>query len=72
MNERCLTAIAMLMLSLLAPAIALYGQTEEQLNDSKSITNTTMPDLLVEDITASSPLYQNETARINATIDHQK
>ena len=70
MNERCLTAIAitLLMLSLLAPAIALYSQTEEQLNDSKSITSTTMPDLLVEGITASSSLYQNENARINATI----
>jgi len=70
MNERGLTAIAitLLMLSLLAPTIALYSQTEEELNDSKSITNTTMPDLLVEGITASSPLYQNETARINATI----
>ena len=70
MNERCLTAIAitLLMLSLLAPTIALYSQTEEQLNDSKSITNTTMPDLLVKGISVSPPLYQNETARINATI----
>ena len=70
MNERGLTAIAiaLLMLSLLAPTIALYNQTEEELNNSKSITNTTMPDLFVKGISVSPPLYQNETARINATI----
>lgn len=59
-------AIILLVFSALIPAIALSEQLEERgLNDTGNIT---MPDLLAEDITASSPLYQNETARINATI----
>ncbi len=59
-------AIILLVVSASIPAIALSEQLEERgLNNTG---NTTMPDLLVKDITISSPVYQNETAQINATI----
>jgi subtilase family serine protease len=66
-NNQYLTVIiiALLISSALASAIALSAQLEERgLND----TGTAVPDLMVEEITVSSPLYPNETARINATI----
>ena len=62
-------ATILLIFSALAPAIALSEQLGERgLNDTGNITNTTMPELFVKDITVSSPLYPNETAQINTII----